>query len=118
MVIKTVMNFSTSDLLPRDQFDAWRSVMAPVIDLELVGQKSKGFDAELDVWNLGGMTLTRAIMPGAFPPRRWRHLTRDPMDHWCLVLAHASDPATTGSYPGKRYLGFRSLARPFEGFAE
>ena len=118
MVIKTVMNFSTSDLAPGDQFEAWRSIMSPVIDLELVDRKPGGFDAMLDVWDLGGMTLTRAVMPGTSSPRRWRHLSKDPMDHWCLVLAHASDPATAGSARGKRYLGFRSLARPFEGFAD
>ena len=117
MVFKTLMNFSTRDLPASEQFDAWRCVNAPVIELELLGPRGKGFEADLTVWNLGGLILTRAIMPGPDFARRWRHLRKEPLDHWCLVIAQSASPGASDSGQAERYLGFRSLARPFSGFA-
>ena len=99
--------FSTIELAATEQFEAWRQFSAPIIDMTLEDDLD-GFAAEQSVWDLGSFIFTRASMPGA-RRRAWRHVDKDPIDHWCLVLP--LDGAT------RMPLGFRSLARPFEGAA-
>jgi AraC-like DNA-binding protein len=100
--------FSTKELGRSDQFEAYRTFCHPVIELSLPEGAPEGFPAEQDVWDLGSMVLTEARLPGDRFERRWRHLTKDPLDHWCLVLVAPAE---------QRLIGFRSLARPFEGQA-
>lgn len=108
----TPLLFSTKDLSKRDQFEAWRDFISPTVELSLetgnAGQA--GFEAEQTVWNLGALVFTNASMPGAGYTRKWRHLTRDPLDHWCLVLV--PEDLANGAPP---QLAIRSLATPFEG---
>lgn len=83
--------------------------MAAAVELTLIDAPIEGFEAEQDIWNLGRFVLTSARMPGRGYVRSWRHLTRDPLDHWCLVLCEGATPGT------REPLSFRSLARPFFG---
>lgn len=103
--------FTTAALPAADQFAAWRSFSAAAIDLSLEAD-GPGFVAEQRVWDLGSLALTCAELPGARGRRRWRHLAREPLDHWCLVV-----PEPAGQPPPLREIGFRSLARPFDGAA-
>jgi AraC-like DNA-binding protein len=73
-------------------------------------EKENGFEAEQAVWNLNSLVFTRASMPGAGYQRTWRHLTKDPIDHWCLVLVPADESSGT-----PEQFGIRSLAHPFVG---
>lgn len=111
--------FSTKLLPPEDQFDAWRTFSAPVIDVSLPsGQKS--FAAEQTIWTFGNFVLSIATMPEGCI-RAWKHLKKAPLDHWCLVIPEppiAAFPDRSFHFnPGPRQLHFRSLGRPFEGTA-
>lgn len=104
--------FSTLDLPASEQFDGWRRFISSTVDLSLVEGREVGFAGRQTVWNLGRFAFTVAEMPGEGYVRRWRHLSRDPLDHWCLVVWRG-DPAVPGG--ARRHMGFRSLARPFVG---
>ncbi len=97
---------STTTFAKAEQFAAWRDFMAPVIDLAIEQTPSDGFAAEQTVWDLGSLVLSHSVMPTEGQVRTWRHLKRDPLDHWCLVLVGGDEGMT---------LSMRSLARPFEG---
>lgn len=99
--------FTTRDLDPAHQFEAYRAFCAPLIDLELSEYAASGYAVDCRAWDLGRLVFGDARLPGPPVERRWRHVTRDPLDHWCLVLG--TDPAPAAP----RLLGLRVLARPF-----
>lgn len=102
----TPFRFSTKGLDPVDQFEAYRSFCYPAIEMSLPEGAPQGFPAELDVWDLGSLVLTEARLAAGCGARKWRHLSKDPLDHWRLALAAPE---------ARRQIGFRSLARPCEG---
>lgn len=103
-------------LLERDdQFEAWRLFMSPAVEMAIEGDPSAAFAAEQAVWDLGSLALTHAVMPADGRMRVWRHLRRDPLDHWCLVLTGPDAGPGQRGPSGGRSLFVRSLARPFEG---
>ncbi|AKR54413.1 AraC family transcriptional regulator [Devosia sp. H5989] len=108
--------FSTQNLSKSDQFDAYREFMAPVIDVAAVGDPEISFQTQHTVWNMGATVLTRAVLPPM--PRRFSHLRKDPLDHWCLVLCETGEPQARGEGDPVRLtgrqMGIRSLGRPFE----
>lgn len=110
----TPLTFDTASVPREQQFEAWRSYQASVIDVSLSTPASQGFHFQQEVWHLGQLAFTTARMPGPLVPRSWRHLRKDPLDHWCLVL-----PDSQSVQPGEqpRQLHIRSLGRPFEGSA-
>lgn len=91
--------------------------MASVIDVDPPGEGQDGFATDHAVWSLGNTVLTRATLPGGHK-RRFRHLRKEPLDHWCLVLCQPSGLDGAGrAPPGRltsRLMGIRSLGRPFE----
>ena len=101
--------FSTKSMPKAEQFGGWRDFVAATVELTLVDAPIEGFEAEQDIWNIDDLVLASARMPGRGYVRSWHHLTRDPLDHWCLVLCEGATPGTRGP------LSFRSLARPFFG---
>jgi AraC-like DNA-binding protein len=103
------LHFSTRSMPKAEQFGGWRDFVAAAVELTLIDAPIEGFEAEQDIWNLGRLVLASARMPGRGYVRSWHHLTRDPLDHWCLVLCEGATPGTRGP------LSFRSLARPFFG---
>lgn len=115
-----VQSFSTQDLPPEDQFDAWRTLLADTIDLLPTSETSESFAAEFSSWTFGNVILTRTLYSNA-PARRWRHRPRSFLDHWCVVLARSHprrhDALSLAPSPQDN-LSFRSLALPFEGQAE
>lgn len=98
--------FSTKELDRCDQFEAYRAFCYPVVELSLPEGAAGGFPAEHEVWDLGSMVLTEARQLDERAAHSWRHPAREALDHWCLVLAPSA---------GQRVMGFRSLARSFEG---
>lgn len=102
-------HFSTKSIPKSEQFARWRDFVGAAVELTLVDAPHQGFDAEQDIWNLGRFVLTSARMPGRGYVRSWRHLKRDPLDHWCLVFCQGATPSMRGA------LSLRSLAQPFLG---
>lgn len=105
----TLRHFSTASVPKHEQFARWRDFVGATVELSLIDAPIQGFEAEQDIWALGRLVLTSAQMPGTGYVRSWSHLTRDPLDHWCLVLCQGAVPGMRGA------LSFRSLAQPFFG---
>ncbi len=110
----TPLTFDNTSLPREQQFEAWRAYQASVIDVSPSTPTSQGFAYKQDVWHLGQMAFASAQLPGPLVPRNWKHLRKDPLDHWCLVLPD-SKSVQPGDHP--RQLHIRSLGRPFEGAA-
>ncbi|CAH1652680.1 MULTISPECIES: AraC family transcriptional regulator [unclassified Chelatococcus] len=111
-------HFSTRDLAPQHQFDAWRSFMASSIELSQPEGQDVGFAADLYAWDLGSLAFTEMAMPGNGATRSFRHRKAPPTDHWCLVLPFSeAEHAVAINRPGNRLasrrLSFRSIARPY-----
>jgi AraC-like DNA-binding protein len=91
--------FSTRDLRPRDQLEAWREWYEPVFDV--VSKQSIGdeFPADIHLWKLGGLAVSRTSAPSVHVVRTKAHLRRDPVDHWvisyCARGAHFAMTAGT-----------------------
>ena len=108
--------FTTMTLRPQDQFEAWRTLHADVIDLIPTSETAQGCPAEFSSWSFGDLVLTRSLFSGA-PTRRWQHGPKSYLDHWCVVLARGSAGEGLKISPPAT-LGFRSLAQPYEGEAQ
>lgn len=109
--------FDTRHLAREHQFDAWRALQSSVIDASLTPEARTGFVFEQQVWDLGKLAFAAARMPGPLVPRSWKHLSKDPLDHWCLVLPESGLKSAQVGDGGRREVHFRSLGRPFEGAA-
>ncbi|VTZ26439.1 Transcriptional regulator, AraC family [Methylocella tundrae] len=109
------LTYSTKDLPEQEQFGGWREFISSTVDLSLLEPRDQRFEAEQQVWDLGRFALTRATMPRGVS-RTWRHLDKDPLDHWCLVVVQNAGAGHAGREE-PRLIGFRSLGRPFEGAA-
>jgi AraC-like DNA-binding protein len=95
----TPNSFATRVLRPRDQFEAWREWHQPVLDF-LPKQSTKyGFSAEVHLWKLGGLAMSRTSAPPVRVARTKSNLKRDPVDHWvisyCVRGAHFTNTAGT-----------------------
>jgi hypothetical protein len=58
-------NFSTHSLSPRDQLEAWREWFEPVLDVLPKHAASDEFPAEIHLWKLGGLAMSRTSAPPA-----------------------------------------------------
>jgi AraC-like DNA-binding protein len=78
--------FSTQDLPPAAQFDAYRGYCAPVIDILPGDQAEPCYEASCEMWTLGRLTLRRIRAPGATFVRRAAQIRHDGLDHWVFNL--------------------------------
>ncbi len=104
-------HFSTLSVPVRDQFEAWRALLAETIELRPLHSAESGFPAYFSSWSFAGLTLTHATFLRA-RPRAWSHRPRSWNDHWCLVLAKGA------GVPGASSLSLRTLSLPFQGEGE
>lgn len=111
------MMFDTRELPLEHQFEAWRAYHSNVIDVSSSPKARDGFMFEQHVWDLGKLAFTSARLPGTLAPRNWRHLRKDPLDHWCIVLPESGFHIANMTDNASRNVFFRSLAGPFEGMA-
>jgi AraC-like DNA-binding protein len=92
-------SFATQSLRPRDQFEAWREWYQPVFDVISKQSTADEFPAEIDLWRMGGLAVSRTFAPSIHIVRTKRHLRRDPVDHWvisyCARGAHFAKTADT-----------------------
>lgn len=84
--------FSTRQLRPQDQHQAWSEWFQPVFDVCPEDAGRQGFDAEYLAWELGCVTMTRVSAPAARTLRKPPHVRRSPVDHW--VITYCRDGVT------------------------
>lgn len=110
--------FTTRDLPPAQQFDAWAERWRPMIDLRPVADAAGPFEATNAVWDLGSFALSHVVAPGLVTRRDARQLRRDQLDAWMLPCAIRGDiayEAQAGSASAPAGVPFPiSLGRPFE----
>ena len=115
------LRFSTQDLPPKDQFQAWRAHMAPLADVHLPDEKSPhdGFLAEQIGWHLGDILIVQQRTQAHSYIRDQSMLRSSPIDHWNVGLLRSGRVWTevsrhvTETGPGEVF--FRSLGYPYRG---
>jgi AraC-like DNA-binding protein len=92
-------SFTTQPLPPRDQLEVWREWYRPVFDVVPKNSLVDEFPAEIHLWKLGGLAMSRTSAPPVDVVRTKGHLRRDPVDHWvisyCARGAHSAVTAGT-----------------------
>ena len=92
-------SFATHPLPPRDQLEAWREWYRPVFDVVQKNSLTDEFRAEILLWKLGGLAMSRTSAPPVDGARTKGHLKCDPIDHWvisyCTRGAHSAVTAGT-----------------------
>jgi AraC-like DNA-binding protein len=85
-------NFTTQPLRPRDQLEAWREWYDPILNVLPKHPIGDEFRAEIHMWKLGGLAMSRTIAPPVDVVRAKSNLRQDPVDHWvisyCARRAH------------------------------
>jgi len=86
--------FTTQPLHPQDQFEAWREWYRPVFDVVPKNGLYDEFPAEVHLWKLGGLAMSRTFAPPVDVVRTKGHLRHDPVDHsiisYCARGAHSA----------------------------
>jgi AraC-like DNA-binding protein len=113
----TPETFTTRPLRPHDQFEAWREWYLPVIDVIPKQRADSGFLAEIQMWKLGGLALSRTSAPPVDAVRTKALLRRDAVDHWiisyCARGAHFAMTAGTSLEVPARVPFLWSLGQEF-----
>ncbi|WEX74980.1 AraC family transcriptional regulator [Sinorhizobium numidicum] len=117
------LRFSTHERAPAEQFEAWRSHIAPLVDVILPEGKSPddGFPAHHTAWHLGNLLIVQQRTPAHSYIRSQAMLRLSPIDHWYVELIRSGrtwtevDRHVAENEPGK--LVFRSLGYPSRGRA-
>jgi AraC-like DNA-binding protein len=80
--------FTTSELRPRDQFDAWHESISVVFDVSpLAGRKpEQGFDATVRGYHLGSLLISEVDFDGQRFVRDRRKTVADGLDHYLVQL--------------------------------
>ena len=76
--------FATQSLRPRDQLEVWREWYSPVLDVLPRHSTGEEFSAEIHLWKLGGLAMSRTVAPPVNVVRAKSNLRRDPVDHWVI----------------------------------
>jgi AraC-like DNA-binding protein len=91
--------FATQTFRPRDQAELWQEWFQPVLDVLPQNPTADEFPAEIHLWKLGGLAMSRTSAPPVKVARTRGHLRHDPVDHWiisyCTRGAHSA--VTAGS---------------------
>ena len=102
----TPETFKTQLLDSRDQFEAWREWHQPVLDFLPEQSTRYEFPAELHLWKLGGLAMSRTSVPPVRVARTKSNLRRNVIDHWvisyCIRGTHLTNtPGTALEIPAK-----------------
>jgi AraC-like DNA-binding protein len=110
-------SFATHTLRPQDQFEVWHEWYQPVLDI-VPKDPTDGFPAEIHLWRLGGLAMSRTSAPPVHVTRTRRHLRRDAVDHWvisyCARGAHSATTAGTSLEVPSRVPYLWSLGQEFQ----
>lgn len=112
--------FSTLDLPPQQQFEAWRALNSSIADmLPAAVSTAPGFSAEINAFHLGNMIVSRESFDGLRFEVGAAAIRRGSIDHWILGLYKSGSSLTlTDDRVSRNTLGtvsMRSLTRPFSG---
>jgi AraC-like DNA-binding protein len=80
----TPETFATQPLRMRDQLEAWREWYHPVLDILPKQATDDAFPAEIHMWKLGGLAMSRTTAPPVCVSRKKSNLRGDPVDHWVV----------------------------------
>ena len=80
----TPTSFRTQSLPLQDQFEAWREWYTTVFDVVAEPPSSGEFSAEIHLWTLDGLAMSRTIAPSVDVVRTKQHLRHNPVDHWII----------------------------------
>ena len=80
------VDFTTLELPPHEQFDAFRSMRQAVEDGRLIRSLGTTFPARQVIWDLGKMVFAYTRLPGNGCVYGWQHLRRPMFDHWYIML--------------------------------
>ena len=110
--------FRTQDLRPRDQLEAWRAWYCPVFDVVPKNPIGDTFPAEIRLWKLGGLAMSRTLAPPVHVVRTKHHLRREAVGHWvisyCARGAHSATTEGTSLEVPARVPFLWSLGQEFE----
>jgi len=115
------LKFSTQGLPKPEQFDAWKALMEPLVDVRLPDEVSlkDGFSADHTAWNLGSVLLVQQRVDAHSYARSAAKLRASPIDHWCVGILRSGrtwtevDGQVARNDPGKAE--FRTLGHTFRG---
>jgi AraC-like DNA-binding protein len=89
---------STRDLPERHQFEAWRSWLEGLFDVDDPAHDyTAGFCATHSLWTIAGLTVALATVPSSRVSRPAVLIRRNPIDHWVLSLGHKDTHVRAGS---------------------
>lgn len=84
---KNHYTFSTNELPPEHQLDAWCSESVPFLDITLPRDaRRRDFPASVSALRLGGVMLCDTHRPPIEHGRRERQIKRDSLDHWIIAM--------------------------------
>jgi AraC-like DNA-binding protein len=111
--------FSTSNLPPADQFAAWRSSYATMVDLSGPDDCTAGFAGDQVIWDLGSLAVSHVRTAGLRFSSLAGHVRRDPLDHWLIsVMLEGNSRTVASSHVFDGHAGsvqIHPLGRVFEG---
>ncbi|OWV72945.1 AraC family transcriptional regulator [Rhizobium sp. R339] len=115
------LHFSTQDLPPKEQFQAWRAHMAPLVDVRLPDPSSAddGFLAKQVGWRLGDVLIIQQRAQAYSFIRDQTMLRSSPIDHWSVGLFRSGRAWTEVNRRvtevGPSEALFTSLGHPYRG---
>ena len=80
----TPETFATQPLRMRDQLEAWWEWYHPVLEIQPKQATGEPFQAEIHMWKLGGLAMSRTTAPPVYVSRTKSNLRGDPVDHWVV----------------------------------
>lgn len=113
--------FSTLSLSPEEQFGAWRSSYAHMVDLiaPVGSTPDNDFVGKQVIWDLGNLAFCHVTTHALGFASLAGHVRRDPLDHWLIsLMLHGSSKTVA---PSRAFVGaagsvqIHPLGRVFEG---
>lgn len=80
------IEFTTADLPPARQFEAFRASHETIVDICPPGYADRSFKVSQKIWSLGTLVLTSTMLPQKGDMVRWKHWRKAVLDHWYIVL--------------------------------
>lgn len=99
--------YSTADIPRAEQFDSWRDLVSPLLDVRPSGPPAAGFASEQVVWNLGSVALVQSQTAPFSYVRAARHVRADSIDHWFIQYSRSGGSRRSGA-PSLQVGSFRN----------